>query len=376
MASGADEEQSLRDCEAYVQRHNIQQILKDCIVQLCVSRPENPISFLREYFQKLEREALSKAKQQNIQTATPPGEDELSPPIPTQVAARRPRRGAVSAETYSEEDATTYVKKVVPKDYKTMAALSKAIAKNVLFIHLDDNERSDIFDAMFPVVHSASEVIIQQGDEGDNFYVIDQGEVEVFVNGEIVTTIGDAGSFGELALIYGTPRAATVKAKTDVKLWAIDRDTYRRILMGSTIRKRKMYEEFLTKVSILENLDKWERLTVADALEPVTFEDGNVIVRQGEPGDDFFIISEGTAVVLQQRSENEDPIEVGHLGPSDYFGEIALLLDRPRAATVVAKGSLKCVKLDRARFERVLGPCADILKRNISQYNSFVSLSV
>ena len=47
--------QSLRECEAYVQKHNIQRVLKDCIVQLCVVRPENPISFLREYFQKLER---------------------------------------------------------------------------------------------------------------------------------------------------------------------------------------------------------------------------------------------------------------------------------------------------------------------------------
>lgn len=81
--------------------------------------------------------------------------------------------------------------------------------------------------------------------------MIDQGEVEIFVNGELATTIGEGGSFGELALIYGTPRAATVRAKTDVKLWGIDRDSYRRILMGSTIRKRKMYEEFLSRVSIL-----------------------------------------------------------------------------------------------------------------------------
>ena len=54
-AENMDEEQSLRECEAYVQKHDIQKILKECIVQLCVSRPENPISFLREYFQKLER---------------------------------------------------------------------------------------------------------------------------------------------------------------------------------------------------------------------------------------------------------------------------------------------------------------------------------
>lgn len=57
-------------------------------------------------------------------------------------------------------------------------------------------------------------------------------------------------------------------------------------------------------------------------------------------------------------------------------GEIALLLNRPRAATVVARGPLKCVKLDRIRFERVLGPCSEILKRNIQRYNSFISLTV
>jgi cAMP-dependent protein kinase regulator len=67
---------------------------------------------------------------------------------------------------------------------------------------------------------------------------------------------------------------------------------------------------------------------------------------------------------------------VGKLSTSDYFGEIALLLDRPRAATVVARGPLKCVKLDRARFERVMGLCADILKRNIQLYNSYISLSL
>jgi cAMP-dependent protein kinase regulator len=54
-SSSMEEEQSLQECEAYVQHHRIQQILKDCIVQLCVSRPDNPISFLREYFQKLEQ---------------------------------------------------------------------------------------------------------------------------------------------------------------------------------------------------------------------------------------------------------------------------------------------------------------------------------
>ncbi|XP_027034633.1 protein kinase, cAMP-dependent, regulatory, type I, alpha (tissue specific extinguisher 1) a isoform X1 [Tachysurus fulvidraco] len=388
MASGSsssEEERSLRECELYVQKHNIQQLLKDCIVQLCTSRPERPMAFLRDYFERLEKEeAKQMLSQQKSGSRSDSREDEISPPMNPVVKGRR-RRGAISAEVYTEEDAASYVRKVtkplntltvIPKDYKTMAALAKAIEKNVLFSHLDDNERSDIFDAMFSVNYIAGETVIQQGDEGDNFYVIDQGEMDVYVNNTWVTSIGEGGSFGELALIYGTPRAATVRAKTNVKLWGIDRDSYRRILMGSTLRKRKMYEEFLSKVSILESLDKWERLTVADALETVQFEDGQKIVVQGQPGDEFFIILEGSAAVLQRRSENEEFVEVGRLGSSDYFGEIALLMNRPRAATVVARSPLKCVKLDRPRFERVLGPCSDILKRNIQQYNSFVSLSV
>lgn len=59
--------------------------------------------------------------------------------------------------------------------------------------------------------------------------------LQVYVNNEWVTSIGEGGSFGELALIYGTPRAATVKAKSDVKLWGIDRESYRRILMVSCL---------------------------------------------------------------------------------------------------------------------------------------------
>lgn len=104
---------------------------------------------------------------------------------------------------------------------------------------------------------------------------------------------------------------------------------------------------------LVENLDKWERLTVADSLEAVSFEDEEVVVKQGEQGNDFFIIVEGTAIVTQYRNDDQseqEPVEVGRLGPSDYFGEIALILDRPRAATVTARGPLKCVKLDRGRY--------------------------
>ena len=65
---------------------------------------------------------------------------------------------------------------------------------------------------------------MNQGEIGDNFYVIDAGEVEVLINGHHVTNIGETGTFGELALIHGRTRVATVKARSFCKLWAIDRN--------------------------------------------------------------------------------------------------------------------------------------------------------
>ena len=204
------------------------------------------------------------------------------------------RRGGVSAEAISEEEIGSYQRKIVPKDPETMAALKKAIEKTVLFSHLDEAETKDIFDAMFSVAAKEGEDIITQGDkDGDNFYVIDHGVVDIFVNGSKVVSLKDGDSFGELALIYGTPRAATASAASDVSIWGLDRDSYRMILMGSTIRKRKMYEQLLSKVSILSSLDSWERMTIADSLVPVTFEDNETIMRQGEAGEEFFIIVAG-----------------------------------------------------------------------------------
>uniref|UniRef100_A0A8R1I3U2 cAMP-dependent protein kinase regulatory subunit n=1 Tax=Caenorhabditis japonica TaxID=281687 RepID=A0A8R1I3U2_CAEJA len=363
--SGGNEEDQLAQCQAYVQRHNIQQLVKEAIVVLCIHKPDNPVLFLKDHFEKLNEQR----SQEGGHPETADDDDIIIEP-PKRSGGRRT---GISAEPIKEDD-TEYKKVVIPKDDATRKSLEAAMRKNLLFAHLEEDEQKTMYDAMFPVEKTAAETIIEQGEEGDNFYVIDKGTVDVYVNHEYVLTINEGGSFGELALIYGTPRAATVIAKTDVKLWAIDRLTYRRILMGSVTKKRKMYDEFLSKVQILADLDQWERANVADALERCDFEPGTHVVEQGQPGDEFFIILEGEANVLQKRSDDAPFDVVGHLGMSDYFGEIALLLDRPRAATVVAKTHLKCIKLDRNRFERVMGPVREILKRDVSNYNSYVKL--
>lgn len=358
----------------YIHDNNIQVILKDAIKELCSKRPELPYAFLRDYFGRLDVEdgvlydydASCQQQHDNEPEVVNVSRDNR---------ASIHRRGAISAEVYTDEEVKNYTRKVVPKDYKTMQALERAFENNILLRSCDEDQRSHIFDAMAEQIFQRADVIIKQGDPGNYFYVIDSGEVEVLVNDKVVALITEWGTFGELALIHGRPRQATVIAKSDtLKLWAIDRDTYRKILMSLQQQKRETYDDFLSKVRILDNLQDWERLTVADALESVSFESGEDIVREGDVGNEFFIVCDGTADVTQ-KSKNGTIKKVGQLGPSDYFGELALILDRPRAATVTAKSFLKCVKLDRSRFERVMGPVMDILKRT-DYYKEYIQSSV
>lgn len=201
-------------------------------------------------------------------------------------------------------------------------------------------------------VQAGTEVIVQ-GAVGDFFYVVEEGSFEVWVRGpptheytgpgqsithpgeeKKVATYGPGGSFGELALMYNAPRAATVVATSRSTMWALDRVTFRSILVEHTSRKRKMYETFLSEVPILQTLNPKERAKIADALEEKVYEEGEAVVIEGEVGKNFYIIESGSAEVTKKKKNggqvgSNGQIEedvLGVLGKGDYFGgELALL---------------------------------------------------
>ena len=168
--------------------------------------------------------------------------------------------------------------------------------------------------------------------------------------------------------MYNAPRAATIKAAEDGILWALDRVSFRMILMESTSSKRRMYESFLEEVPFLMSMEPYERQKIADALESLTYKDGEVVIKQGDKGEDFFIIESGRAKVT--RVNDDGVVEtVNELKRGEYFGELALLTNKPRQATVIAVGELKCAVLNRGAFDRLLGPCIDIIRRNARNYS-------
>jgi CRP-like cAMP-binding protein len=303
-------------------------------------------------------------------------DDEVELPPPSFAPnSNRGRRTSVSAESMNPTAATTnYEKIVIPKTAEQAQRIRQSVEKNFLFRQLDDEQYKDVVNAMAEKKFHNGDEVIRQGAVGDYFYIVEVGTLDVFVakaggkESVKVASYGPGGSFGELALMYNAPRAATVKATSDCVLWALDRVTFRRILMETTSKKRRMYEEFLEKIPLLASLEAYERHKIADALEPAQFQDGQVVIKQGEMGNSFYIIESGEAKVFQKDdSGTERELEKKYV-PGDYFGELALLSNRPRAATIIASGKLRCATLGKEAFDRLLGPVLDIVKRNTAQY--------
>jgi cAMP-dependent protein kinase regulator len=245
-----------------------------------------------------------------------------------------------------------------------------------------DPEQKDMIVRAFagPLIKQEGEDVITQGDIGDVFYLLEDGTVDVYVKkkgaDEIkVHTYKPGDAFGELAIMYNAPRAATCRVKTEAKLWALDRVSFKVIVVAAAMQKRETYKSFLSQVSLLESLTEMEILTLADSLAEEKYEDGAVICTQGDEGNFFYIVKEGNAVCYQADAAGDQKV-VASLSTGNYFGEIALLTSKPRQATVKAKGALTVLAIDRATFTRVLGSMEEIMKRNMEQYTKYAAQGI
>jgi cAMP-dependent protein kinase regulator len=285
------------------------------------------------------------------------------------------RRTSVSAESLNPASSASdsFTPPYHQKTEEQQSRLKAAVSGNFLFSHLDDEQSAQVLGALQekPIPTKGIKVI-SQGDVGDYFYVVEKGLFDIYVNksgkletgpdglGTKVGSVGPGGSFGELALMYNAPRAATVMTAEQSTLWALDRVTFRRILMDSAFQRRRMYEGFLEEVPLLSSLTPYERSKIADALETKKYPAGTTIIKEGDVGESFYILEAGEADVYKRGNEKS----LRRYKKGDYFGELALLNDAPRAASVVSNSEVKVATLGKNGFQRLLGPVEGIMRRN------------
>mmetsp|Transcript_71881 Transcript_71881/g.187402 ORF Transcript_71881/g.187402 Transcript_71881/m.187402 type:complete len:435 (+) Transcript_71881:119-1423(+) len=300
-------------------------------------------------------------------------------------AQNRRRRSGVMSQSIDAQSLSDYQKPVFEKSeedvVKIKTALKESKQMQVICGQLDAGPLQDVVNAFHTKEFAQGAEVIKQGDDGDCLYIMKQGSVDIFVarpgpDGEVpkgergskVLTLGEGGLFGELALMYSAPRAATVVAAEAVATWVLDAMDFKMLVAVSGAAQYAKYEGWLAGIDLLRPLNHIELATLADALEPEVFDPDEEIIKQGEPGDCFYILEDGSAAAFMSGDFGEKEVKA-YSQVGDYFGEIALLSNAPRAASVRATGEgCSVVKLSMEDFTALLGPISEILRENIGQY--------
>eukprot|EP00798_Chlamydomonas_sp_ICE-L_P016616 gene16616-22859_t len=230
-----------------------------------------------------------------------------------------------------------------------LQSLEEAVRNNFLFLKLEEAQRREMFETF--------EKRPVKGEPGDHYYIVEAGHFDVYLqhsnakHPELVHTYmsqaGQKASFGELALMYSKPRAATVIARTEGMLWCLHRNGFKGVLQRAA--KDVDYHatvQTLRSVEVLQCLSMSHLYVLAEAMQEVSYSKGEYIIRQGEEGRDFFLIHSGEVVcTVRKNAENVDEAakEVLRLSTGQYFGDAQLLV------------------VSRHRFEHVIGSLQEII---------------
>ena len=232
------------------------------------------------------------------------------------------------------------------------------------FDDLPEDVLSDLAGRVRLRIVRPGEPVFRQGDRPDAFYVIRTGTVQIEdedpETGDIrgLRRMSRGESFGEMGLLGSHRRQATVRAADDVELFVVDKGTFDRLL-AEDMRAPDFAHTMqalaeLRELSVFHGLDSDQLSGILEHGEWITAAHGDELVTQGEPGDRFYVIESGRAEIVR------DGTVIDSVSKGMYVGEVALLRDIPRTATVVAVTPMRVFALDRDGFELVV---ADAFRR-------------
>ena len=230
-----------------------------------------------------------------------------------------------------------------------------------LFVTVSDEELDNIANHLKLEKFAAGEVIIQEGEVGDKFFILERGKATVWRSddNQVEKKIDEKGPgqyFGEVALVSSAPRNATVRAETPVSTLTLDYSDFNQcvrqyINLASQVDENVKYSWLLRGMPIFDELPSQKLDQLAATLQPESLEAGEVLFREGDQADKFYIVESGEVVISRQVDGQE--VEISRREPGEYFGEIALLQNRPRTATITASIDTLLLSLDAEQFQEL-----------------------
>jgi CRP-like cAMP-binding protein/Zn-dependent protease len=261
------------------------------------------------------------------------------------------------------------------------AAVREVLARSPVLGALPPEAHEELLAHLAQQTVPAGVVVIQEQTEADHYYLIAAGEAEVWVakgglppqsagtapwtpdpaRHTLLAHLGPGDGFGEMALLMGGLRRATVRAVSDLVLYTLDGPTFTQavnqyrglaLALECEMALRGVAAD-LGRASPFARLPPAALSWLAPRLQAVAFEPGAPIIREGEPGDAFYIIRRGQVEVVAARADGSE-YRISTLGAGDAFGEQALLTSEPRSATVRALEPVEVLRLTREDFVATL----------------------
>lgn len=284
-------------------RQKVNPLIQQLMVSLMKAEPDNVEEFCCHWFEQRRHgkggnttaytaSKASPQKRKNSGHSSSKSEEDSEEFDLAQIQAKSKNklgnpRTSVSAEVYGRfNQKKDYVPKVVQKSEGQKARIRDRLDKAFMFNALDEKEKQIIIDAMEVKEFRAGETVIKQGDSGEVLYVVDEGKLDctkLFSGNSTETflkTYVPGESFGELALLYNVPRAATVKAKEKCTLFSLDRQCFNTIVKQAAVNKLNKYTEFLRKIDIFKSLDNYEIGKVCECLASKTYKPGEYVIKE------------------------------------------------------------------------------------------------
>ena len=298
------------------------------------------------------------------------------------------KRVAVTENCVNDEDDIGKIK-TYKKSQELIEFMRINLIKSPIFCELPQDILRQCIDAMEEKDIPAVTDIFKQGELGDSFFFVEEGELEckmqftkVTKEGnrkkiekfepKLVKIYGPGDYFGELSLLFHTPRRGTVKAVNDAKLYFLKRSVYKKILRRANEEAISRKINIFKKVPILESLTDEELIKLDDISKEAIYYNGETIIKENEISNVMFLIDKGKCIGTQTEENGKLPVKTKDYREGDIIGERALLKGEKRQENIIANSDyVKVICLDRFSFKNNLGSLEQILMRNMDLYNTF-----
>jgi len=241
------------------------------------------------------------------------------------------------------------------------------VERTPLLADLSGDELDSFINSLTLKNFSAGEYIYEYGVESDCLYLIGMGAVRLKIQlatggKRVFSRLSDGDFFGEHAFMSRSTHTDVAVAETDVSLLVIDRETFdvwvkKHAKIQDTVEsfyRQRVLDRILAMTPVFEAVPADARMALARKFNMRSFVAGDVVVEEGKPGDSFFLIRSGHVEVSTSDIKHaEQKIALSVMGEGAFFGEVALLTDKPRTATVVAKDDLELMELTRQDFNAI-----------------------